>query len=476
MADVAPSSAMGIDLLLPADNAQAASAMASQGDTLSAGPAAPSPQALLDAPANVVPTKPPVISYVEPSPDPNQTAIPGVSFDFNFGCRLKLEPHPSGGAWTVRFKDLQTGNIIVESSLLEGVIHSTKKYYIPFRIEVSQGDALVFSHDLNLKNKKVLVQMPVGTLGDSLGWFPYVAEFQKQHDCQLTCSMSEPVIDLIRDAYPHLTMVPMHQVDTSAFYATYRLGLFFDDWNCTHQPADFRYVGLHKTAAYILGVEPVDIPAKLALGKNPRTIDEPYVCIAVQSSTLCKYWNHPGGWIEIVKWLKSLGYRVLCIDKEHTYGAGYVTTSIPNGAEDFTGARPLRERAQLLAHADFFVGVSSGLAWLAWASGTPMVMISGFTHPLNEFQTPYRVINYHTCNSCWNDPRQMFDHYDFFWCPRHKGTDRQFECSRLITVDHVKQVIQSVPSVARRVLGSKPPIGPGAKSVLGKAKNTIATT
>ena len=97
-------------------------------------------------------------------------------------------------------------------------------------------------------------------------------------------------------------------------------------------------------------------------------------------------------------------------------------------------------------HADFFVGLSSGLAWLAWSVGVPVVMISGFTHPRNEFYTPYRVINYHTCNSCWNDPRHIFDHFDFFWCPRHKGTERQFECTRLITADHVKRTIQQIPA------------------------------
>jgi autotransporter strand-loop-strand O-heptosyltransferase len=410
-------------------------------------------ETLIDSGAPVVQVqKPPVINYVEPPEQPNQKEIDGIRFDFNFGCRIALDPDPSGQTWSVKFKDLETGNLIVDSQIAQGVIHSTKKYYIPFRIEVSLGEKLVFSHDLNLKGKEVLVQMPVGTLGDTLGWFPYVHEFQKKHGCKLTCSMSEVAIDLVKDTYPHLNLVPMNNVDTSQFYASYRLGLFFDDWDCTHQPVDFRYVGLHKTAAYILGVEPVDIPAQLALGKNPRTIKEPYVCIAVQSSTLCKYWNHPGGWIEIVKWLKSLGYRVLCIDKEHTHGVGYVTNSIPNGAEDFTGNRPLKERAQLLAHAEFFVGVSSGLAWLAYASGTPVVMISGFTHPLNEFYTPYRVINYHTCNSCWNDPRHTFDHFDFFWCPRHKGTDRQFECSRLITIDHVKRVIEKVPSAAKRLL------------------------
>jgi len=80
---------------------------------------------------------------------------------------------------------------------------------------------------------------------------------------------------------------------------------------------------------------------------------------------------------------------------------------------------------------------------------TPVVMISGFTHPTNEFHTPYRVINYHACNSCWNDPAHRFDHKDYLYCPRHKDTPRQFECTRLITVEQVKATIQRIPGFGR---------------------------
>ena len=151
------------------------------------------------------------------------------------------------------------------------------------------------------------------------------------------------------------------------------------------------------------------------------------------------------GWHEIVAFLKEAGYRVVCIDQKPVHGTGLVWNHIPHGVEDETGDRPIQERARWLRHADFFVGLSSGLSWLAWAVGTPVVMISGFTHPNNEFATPYRVINYHACNSCWNDPRHRFDHHDFLWCPRHAGTPRQFECTRLITAEQVKQVIRRIP-------------------------------
>ena len=124
---------------------------------------------------------------------------------------------------------------------------------------------------------------------------------------------------------------------------------------------------------------------------------------------------------------------------------GLIWNHIPNGAEDETGDRPLQERARWLKHAELFIGLSSGLSWLAWAMGKPVVLISGFTHPTNEFDTPYRVINYHACNSCWNDVRHRFDHKDFMYCPRHKDTPRQFECTRLITADQVKATLQRIP-------------------------------
>ena len=42
-----------------------------------------------------------------------------------------------------------------------------------------------------------------------------------------------------------------------------------------------------------------------------------------------------------------------------------------------------------------------------------MVLASGLTYPTNEFTTPYQIINWHACNSCWNEVRERFDHKDF---------------------------------------------------------------
>jgi autotransporter strand-loop-strand O-heptosyltransferase len=261
--------------------------------------------------------------------------------------------------------------------------------------------------------------------------------------------MSPLISVLLRDAYPDIRFVSHEDVAerklAETAYATYSLGLFFDDAEFTHQPTDFRQVGLHRTAGYILGVDPAEEAPRLAQPDETRPIDEPYVCIAVQSSTQSKCWNNPDGWRSVVRSFKDRGYRVICIDQKPVHGSGIVWNHIPHGSEDETGDRPLTERARWLRHAAAFVGLSSGLSWLAWAAGTPVVMISGFTHPTNEFATPYRVINWHACNSCWNDVRVRFDHKDFLWCPRHAGTSRQFECTRLITAEQVIATIRRIP-------------------------------
>ena len=381
--------------------------------------------------------------FPKPSDNPTQSAPFGIRFDFNDGCRVVL---PKGTEpWRLRLSDLDTGSVIFETKIESGRVNSTKRYFVRARIEVWSGEHTALAHDYCASDRDVLINFPVGTLGDTLGWMPYAARFRELHGCRLTCAMAAPLITLFRDAYPDIEFIEAKDVKSERYYATYNLGLFFDDKANVHQPCDFRLVGLHRTAGYILGVDPTEEPPRITIAEGGRPIAEPYVCIATQATTQAKYWNNPHGWREVVRFLKDAGYRVICIDQKPAHGVGLVWNHIPNGAEDDTGDRPLQERARWIKHADFFIGLASGLSWLAWAAGARVVLISGFSHPTTEFETPYRVINYHTCNSCWNDPELRFDHNDFLWCPRHKGKPGQFECTRLITAEHVKKMIEKVP-------------------------------
>lgn len=407
------------------------------------GDAAPSPQS-----ARAPSAGPDKLPFRPPADVPTQSGPLGIRYDFNDGCRVWLPD--SNGPYRVRLSDIDSGNVLFETEIKSGRINSTKRYFVRIRLEIRIKDEVVLQHDYAAADRDVLIQLPEMTLGDTIGWFPYADRFRALHGCRLTCTMSEKVIPLFRTAYPDVTLLGHSEVDPRRYYATYNIGLFFDDQDHVYQPCDFRHVGLHRTAGYILGVDPAEQPPRIAVSEDTPPLLEPYVCIAVQSTTQCKYWNNPHGSRETVRFLKQAGYRVICIDQKPVHGSGVVWTQIPHGAEDETGDRPLQERARWLKHAAFFVGLSSGLSWLAWATGTPVVLISGFAHPTNEFTTPYRVVNYHACNSCWNDPVHRFDHKDFLWCPRHKDTPRQFECTRLITFDQVRRMIENIPGFGTR--------------------------
>jgi autotransporter strand-loop-strand O-heptosyltransferase len=390
------------------------------------------------APLIAQPTQP------EASADPpTQYGPNGIRYDFNYGARIML-PH-NGHPWRVRLIDLDSGLLLYETEVSSGWVGSSKCYAIKFRIEVWQNGERVFVHDYSAAGRNVLIRFPGDALGDSLGWFSYCVKFKERHGCKLTVAMSEKIAPLFRDAYPDIDFVPLEHVEPpEKYYATYHVGLFRDD-DCSFRPCDYRLVGLHRIAGYILGVDPTEAPPKIRIEDDSRPIREPYVVIAVQATSQCKNWNNPFGWHEVVRFLKENGYRVICIDRDAIYGSGISWNHIPHDAEDETGDRSLTERARWLKHCEFFVGLASGLSWLAWSVGTPVVLISGFSHPTTEFFTPYRVINFNSCCACWNDPQHQFDPMDRLWCPRHAGTERQFECTRLITADQVKATLRRIP-------------------------------
>ncbi len=370
-----------------------------------------------------------------------KTPVEGLFYDFNLGARVKVPK----GAYRVRLLDKTADLVLYDAAANDSTITSTKRYFVDFRIEVykknKDKEELVFAHDYNAKGKKVLIKFPDTALGDVLAWFPYVEEFRKKHNCEVYCAMAPRFSEILWAEYPKIKFINQEDVPEN-LYASYFMGVFYPwDEHKELQPYDWRIVGLQKHAAYILGLEPVERQLQLNPSEKKRKIKGKYVCIATKATGQAKYWNNPIGWVEVIAHLKELGYRVLCIDKERTTVNGRYGNNIPFGAEDFTGNIPLQDRIDLLYYADFFVGLPSGLSWVAWGVGRPVVMISGFSASNIEFSTPYRVQHYHVCNSCLNNTKLAFNYSDIANCPLQKGTAREFECTRTITSGFVNNTI-----------------------------------
>ena len=265
----------------------------------------------------------------------------------------------------MRLNDLDTGNILFESENKGAFVNSAKRWYVRFRVEVwsiqdgsTEEPVPVMTHDYDPRHQDVLIQFPIGTLGDILAWFPYAARFAEVHpQCRVTCALSGLIIPLLRDAYPDLRLVTHEDMAEQrlarfyTMYATYSLGVFFGDEANVWQPTDFRLVGpCICTAGYITSASTrARTKPRLALPDESRPIVEPYAVIAVQSSSGCKYWTNPNGWREVVAFLKENGYRVICIDQKPAHGFGLMWTQTPNGAEDRTGRQAVGRTGSAIA-------------------------------------------------------------------------------------------------------------------------------
>jgi autotransporter strand-loop-strand O-heptosyltransferase len=274
-----------------------------------------------------------------------------------------------------------------------------------------------FNHSINILNES-------GSLGDVLAWVPIVNEYALQNKIHVnlyTCHKN-----LFKGQYDSINFCDY--VDKVDVEFKFVLGCFGDEWK--------KYT-LQEIASNILGIEYKEVRPKINLPTFEKKPQKKYVCIATQSTAQCKYWNNPSGWTQTVEYLKSLGYDVICIDRYAIFGTESHFNKIPENCIDDTGDKPLEERIKTLLGCDFFIGLGSGLSWLAWACNKPVIMISGFSRPESEFYTPYRVFNENVCNGCWNDPTITFDRKNWLWCPRGKN----FECSKEISFEMVKEKI-----------------------------------
>ncbi len=273
------------------------------------------------------------------------------------------------------------------------------------------------------------------SLGDNLAWIPYVEKFRQKHKCSVICSTFNN--DLFESEYPDIEFVsPGSTVNN--IHSLYRLGVFYTNKkiDLDRHLIDPKSEPLMKVGSDILGLDYEELKTKLpklGIKKEKR------ICIAVHSTAQCKYWNNPTGWQELVDHLKENGYEVRLLSREED---GYMGNKNPKGVIQQPKST-LKEIIKVLQESEMFIGISSGLSWLSWASGIPTVIISGFTdEDLEPTKGVIRVINKNVCNSCWST--HEFDPGDWNWCPVHKGTKRQFECSKTITSGDVIKKIEDL--------------------------------
>jgi autotransporter strand-loop-strand O-heptosyltransferase len=317
---------------------------------------------------------------------------------------------------------------LVYKAKLKSGMYSTlsRKYYTKWKTKVSFDD-FVSEPEFDISKSKVFIVFESSSLGDTIAWMPYCEEFRKKHNCHVVVSSFRN--DMFKNLYPEIEFVERGSV-VNNIKALYRLGWFYDD---SKEPVLPSTIPLQKSATNILGLDYKEIHSKIYFEPKEKPYSEKYVCIAPSSTAGCKLWNNPTGWLELTKYLSNKGYKIINISKD-----GEQIEGVENISDD-----SMENTKNIIFHSEFVVGLSSGLSWLSWALGKHVVMISNFTEPDHEFTINCtRITNPSVCNGCWNNPKFKFDKGDWYWCPEHKGTERQFECHKSITADMVINQIQ----------------------------------
>jgi autotransporter strand-loop-strand O-heptosyltransferase len=232
--------------------------------------------------------------------------------------------------------------------------------------------------------------------------------------------------------YPNIEFVEPG-TNVHNLYAMYSLGLFYNEDNTykmLKHPSNFLNQPMQKMATDILGMDFKEVKPKL-VDKSIKK-DDKLITIAIHGTAQPKYWNNPTGWQEVVDWLNDKGYIVKLLSREES---GYMGNEHPNGIIKHPNG-PLESVMDEMRKSKVFIGIGSGLSWLSWALGTKTVLISGFSYDWAEMEDCVRISPpKDKCGGCFN--RLRLDAGDWNWCPDHKGTERQFECTKSITSEMV---------------------------------------
>ena len=285
----------------------------------------------------------------------------------------------------------------------------------------------------NRKDNNVLIKINSNSLGDTIAAIPYIDKYKSDNDINVSVKMNKKYINVIKDSYPNLNyvnhengfdkIIPVSYNFHSRLQEGFALDLGYNNW---------KY-----------------IKPNLNIKSKKRKIKEKYAIINVHSTAQLKYWNHPDGkkvrnkalyWTELCNMLKDNGITPIIVELNEKWGAPPYYNDLPKGFINKIG-KPLEEVVNYVQHAEFFIGLSSGLAWLAHALNKKVAIIANFTdkeHEIPLSESNYKRINNElVCNGCFNKTKNKFDSGDWEWCPEHKDTDRQFECHTSITPKQV---------------------------------------
>ena len=335
-------------------------------------------------------------------------------------------------SYLVEFINADTNQVLYSTHISNNMwTQCGKEYYIPWLIKINGKEHT----RLNLKEQRVLISLESKSLGDTIGWTPYAVEFAKKHNCKVVLSTFHN--DWFKELEVYKDIEFIEPGTATECLVHYHIGWFRDDkgeWkNFDRHPRQCNTIPMQATATDILGLEYKELNYGLNFPKKEKLYQQKYIVIGPNATAGCKEWKYDY-WVTLSKLLNQQGYIVISLTQNEF--------TIPGVINHY--GHSMDVVANILHHADLFIGLGSGLSWLNWALGKHTVMINGFSEKNHEFTSRVTRIMTDKCFPCWTNPNFTFDAGDWDWCPIWKGTDKQHICQKSITPQIVFSAVKKL--------------------------------
>lgn len=280
-------------------------------------------------------------------------------------------------------------------------------------------------------------------LGDLISLMPYVEKFSKIYGYETTLMIKNKNIGKIFEkSYPTIKFIGK---DETIEYDKFM--------SLKHEKFDKPLQNIFAEQLGFINAE--YIRPKVDTPNCDRPLKNKYVAFSMHSTYQMKYWNSKGefknqlispNWNELCKFLRKKNLTPVCVDNYENFGVTPYRNFVPTNCVKKLGLS-LDKVSEIIYHSEFFIGLSSGLSWLAHALNKKVCMISNFTEDWHEFslncEDYIRIINKDVCHGCWNKMNIDFSNENLGWysCPRHENTSRQFECHTSISSENVIEKI-----------------------------------
>ena len=280
----------------------------------------------------------------------------------------------------------------------------------------------------NLKNfegKELMLHFDSFCLGDTICFSSLMDAFMDYHKPKYVY-VSTFFPHLLKSNRPDYEFINANQ--TGMIHIDKLLDIGYDKNNISHTLG-----GMFYAAKDTMRLPQSTKPGKCPVIPKVRITNPNKITMGPETIKEISKWNFNGndGWQKVVNALHNNGFDV--------YNISYENTMNLQNVKGFHGHDDINVAIDHIVSSRFFVGLSSGLSWLAWAYGVPVVMISNFTKRQNEFDC-FRVENLNVCNGCFN----MFPNIKTK-CPVFLGTERENECHLSITpsmvIDKINEAI-----------------------------------